>query len=337
MRAKQKDIAQRANVHISTVSLALSGSLKISYKTKQRILDIASDMGYKRDPNLDAFIQHRSKRTSTRSQLSVGFIVDEKAAASPEFQDFKRSLDQKSNELNIKTEFFTTNENARTTDRILDILNTRGITAILVYTQSELTGNRDKWNQFSVIKIDSLSFMTEFDAIAPNYRHASRFAVDKLKKRGCRRIGLAIESEYSSLCDHQQEMGYLIQTNTDEDLPQIPIFNWRTTLPIEQRNRKAAEWAATHQLDAIITDSRDLECFFETERFNLELASLRITDSSKQQGVLIDNVALCQESLNLIRTLVKLNQKGIPSVSSVRLLSPEWVDKSDSYLNFRYS
>lgn len=62
-----KDIAKRANVSYATVSRALSGSSEISEETKNRILDLANEMGY--TPNTIA------RGLVTKSTYTIGLIV----------------------------------------------------------------------------------------------------------------------------------------------------------------------------------------------------------------------------------------------------------------------
>jgi LacI family transcriptional regulator len=80
-----RDIAEKAGVSVSAVSLALRNSPKTSVKRREEIQRIAAEMGYRQDPRVAELMQHlrKSRRNRTRSQmailvpeLTVGFGVD---------------------------------------------------------------------------------------------------------------------------------------------------------------------------------------------------------------------------------------------------------------------
>ena len=62
-----KDVAGRAGLSVATVSLALSGSDKVSKSTRQRVEKLAREMGYR--PNLYA------RKLVTRRSRQIGLIV----------------------------------------------------------------------------------------------------------------------------------------------------------------------------------------------------------------------------------------------------------------------
>jgi len=67
MRVKIEDVAKRAGVSIATVSLALNGNEKVSAKTRERIVAIAGEMGYRPNP--------AAKRLAMRKSRQIGLVV----------------------------------------------------------------------------------------------------------------------------------------------------------------------------------------------------------------------------------------------------------------------
>ena len=67
MNVNLKDVASRAGLSVATVSLALSGSDKVSKSTRQRVEKLAREMGYR--PNLYA------RKLVTRRSRQIGLIV----------------------------------------------------------------------------------------------------------------------------------------------------------------------------------------------------------------------------------------------------------------------
>ena len=67
MRVKIEDVAQRADVSIATVSLALNGSDKVSERTRSRVQAIAREMGYRPNPS--------ARRLASRKSRQIGLVV----------------------------------------------------------------------------------------------------------------------------------------------------------------------------------------------------------------------------------------------------------------------
>jgi len=68
-----RDIAEKAGVSVSAVSLALRNSPKTSLKRRQEIQRIAKKMGYRQDPRVAELMQHlrKSRRNRSRSQMAI--------------------------------------------------------------------------------------------------------------------------------------------------------------------------------------------------------------------------------------------------------------------------
>src|SRR5580693_10677977 len=73
-RVTLRDIARRANVHVSTVSLALRDSPRLPDETRFRVQAMAREMGYVHDSVLDALLAYRdSARRRARPQV-LGYV-----------------------------------------------------------------------------------------------------------------------------------------------------------------------------------------------------------------------------------------------------------------------
>ena len=68
-----RDIAEKAGVSVSAVSLALRNSPKTSVKRRKEIQRIAQKMGYRQDPRVAELMQHlrKSRRNRTQSQMAI--------------------------------------------------------------------------------------------------------------------------------------------------------------------------------------------------------------------------------------------------------------------------
>ena len=67
MRVKIEDVAKRAGVSIATVSLALNGNEKVNEKTRDKVVAIAREMGYRPNP--------AAKSLAMRKSRQIGLVV----------------------------------------------------------------------------------------------------------------------------------------------------------------------------------------------------------------------------------------------------------------------
>lgn len=67
MRVKIEDVAKRAGVSIATVSLALNGNEKVNAKTRDKVVAIAREMGYRPNP--------AAKSLAMRKTRQIGLVV----------------------------------------------------------------------------------------------------------------------------------------------------------------------------------------------------------------------------------------------------------------------
>src|SRR5689334_12380435 len=74
-RTTQADVARRAGVHRTTVSLALKGHPRIPAATRKRIRRIADQLGYMPDPMLSSLVAYRSRNRPVAYRGSLAWLV----------------------------------------------------------------------------------------------------------------------------------------------------------------------------------------------------------------------------------------------------------------------
>ena len=72
-----RNIAEKAGVSVSAVSLALRNSPKTSLKRRQEIQRLAKKMGYRQDPRVAELMQHLRKSRRNRSPSQMAILVPE--------------------------------------------------------------------------------------------------------------------------------------------------------------------------------------------------------------------------------------------------------------------
>ena len=75
-RVTLADIARKAGVHVTTVSLALRNHPRLPVATRQRLCALADQMGYRPDPAMRALVSYRQKLRPPHSQLTLAYVTN---------------------------------------------------------------------------------------------------------------------------------------------------------------------------------------------------------------------------------------------------------------------
>src|SRR4051812_45510213 len=75
-RVTLRDIARAAGVHFSTVSLALRDHPRIPAETRERLRQLARELGYVADPLLASLSSYRSARRRVPFRSSLAWITN---------------------------------------------------------------------------------------------------------------------------------------------------------------------------------------------------------------------------------------------------------------------
>ena len=131
-----EDVARRAGVHRSTVSLALRNSPKIRPEVRTRLQQLAREMGYRQNPLVATLM--RARRTGqTVKHVSLAYITNypTRYGWRPQHHDrpdfFPGAL-KRAEELGYKLEHFWLAEPGMSPARMSDILSRRAITGVLI-------------------------------------------------------------------------------------------------------------------------------------------------------------------------------------------------------------
>ena len=153
-----KDIAEKAGVHQTTVSLALNNDRRISEKTRARIQKLAEEMGYIPDPLLSSLVAYRKKNSEMQYRETIALIFDTIGSFGFEdsfyLQTVCNSVIKRALELGYKVEVLRRGKDFSSVSMLDRVLKTRSIHGILfgdIYGE-DLEYTLD-WQQYSLVKI----------------------------------------------------------------------------------------------------------------------------------------------------------------------------------------
>lgn len=214
-RVTLRHIAQQANVHFSTVSLALRNDPQIPKATRERIQAIAKEMGYRPDAMLSALSDYRWSKTPPQHQGTLAWInnhFDKDYLNSIElYRSYYEGALARSDELGYKLEEFWLRQPGMTIPRFHSILKARNIEGILLPPQPRGTHELNlQWQDVSAVAFGESLELPRLDAIHPNLYRGVHTIMKELRACGYKRIGFMMDTGMDRRCEDCYMAAYWI-------------------------------------------------------------------------------------------------------------------------------
>lgn len=251
-RVTVRDIAKKANLHFTTVSLALRNSPRLKAETRTKIQKLAQAMGYRPDPMLAALNAYRQARQPVHYQAALAWIHNwpnpKNLYNCEEFNQYYRGACERAWERGYKVEEFWLQEPGMSIEKLHRILRARNIQGALLAPQPGA-------NQFLKLNYEVLSAVAFGYSMRPavlhlvtnHHVHTMNLLLDKIFELGYRRIGLSIPRDWSAKVEHAWQSSLLLFQAEHPELPVIPVF-WDN-----YENRALAAWVKKNRPDAVIS------------------------------------------------------------------------------------
>jgi LacI family transcriptional regulator len=340
------DVAVAVGVHPTTVSLALRSHPSIPLATRTRILNAVREIGYIRDPLLDAFNYHRCCMHTSKQSPSIAFVAD--ANSAPFFNGSSyhplvyEGVRAVADPQHLSLEIFNLGVNGLTPGRLNTILTSRGITGVLLSTFTLATKNIElDWDHFSTVKIESHHLLPQIDVVSNDQCQAARLCMRKLRQLGYRRIGLATALDDESRLQDNFSTGVLVE---QAELPESecvqPLLFKRAS--VAEVAARLAAWVRENNVDVIMTNWNEFfrEASWMTAegiRFptnpplhiprDVAFASLDApVDRPQVAGIVQNHRLVGMRAMEHLEVLVKTYQRGAPKNPSGTYVPGYWRD-----------
>jgi LacI family transcriptional regulator len=263
-RVTLADIAAKAGVHVTTVSLALRNHPRLPEATRQRIQALAKKMGYTPDPLLRALVAYRGRVIERRNTPTLAYVTNwatrwgwKRVTAHP---DFFAGAQAKAGELGYKLEHFWLGDEGMSQERLGQILFARGINGIIIASHGREMGDvlEFDWPNFSAVKIDYFPHRPMLHNVTNNQCDIARLAVHRVLQAGYRRIGFVMHRGWDHAVDHLWMAGFLCEQQQAPAEAHIPAHLFPEPEPVERwLNESTAE---------VVPDSEAFVAWFEKHR-----------------------------------------------------------------------
>jgi LacI family transcriptional regulator len=347
-RTTLADIARVADVHVTTVSLAMRNNPRIPEVTKARIRALAEKMGYVPDPMMRALISYRGQNKSRRNPPTLAYITNwktrwgwKKITAHPDFYD---GAESRARELGFTLDHFWLGEPNLTHERLSSIFRNRGITGLIIASHGFALGDALQldWSRFSAIKIDYYPHQPLLHNVTNNQCDIARLAFQHALEAGYRRIGFVMHRGWDYAVDHYWTAGFLCEQQHVPEDQRIPPYIFPGAQPREG-------WFNEYGMPGVV-DSADFQRWFDKYKPDILLskasfvmpalkvlkfkipkdvafADLFLDDTSGSiAGVRQNHRTVGELAVELLAGQLQHNKYGVPEIPTTTFVEGTWFD-----------
>ena len=323
-------IAARAGVHVTTVSLALRGSGKLPTATRERLCALAAEMGYTRDPALDALNAYRSNVRAHAYQATLAwfnhYAKREELLRVPSFRAYHEGMCARAKELGYTMEEFWLREPRLTSERLKKLLQARGIPGIILFPLEEPADLRPfAWDEFSAVCIGYTATSPQLHRVTNHQFRSALILLKNLRALGYRRIGLCLAEEYNRRTNLGPCSAYSAYDATLPPEERVPMLS-----PTRLDNREdVRQWIKQHRPQVVISQHFDmwdrcLECGLQVPD-DIGLAYFHINKGETLlSGIHQNDRAIGRAALDTVVAMLHRNEKGPPECPQHLLIDGAW-------------
>jgi DNA-binding LacI/PurR family transcriptional regulator len=347
-RVTLADIAKRAGVHVTSVSLALRNHPRLPEHTRQRIQALAREMGYAPDPFLRALVAYRGGMMPRRNTPTLAYVTNWNTRwgwkVVPAHQKFFAGAEAKANELGYQLEHFWLHETGLTQKRMGRVLYTRGINGLIIASHSRGMGDELQfdWQHFSAVKIDYFPHQPLLHNVTNSQSSIIRLAMRKVQAAGYRRMGFVMHRGWDHAVDHNWTAGFLCEQQhlprnarvPTHLFPELqPIARWfnETNASVQADLKPFEKWFNKHQPDVVLSKAAYVLPLFEKMGIkvprDVAFVNLFLDESDgKVAGVRQNHETVGALAVEILAGQLQHNKFGVPAIATTTFVEGTWFD-----------
>lgn len=330
-RVTQKDVAEVAGVHRTTVCLALRNHPGIPAETREKIRAIADRLGYAPDPMLTALANYRTRLRPQAFQGGLAWLVNSAGGyvwdRFPHYRDYYQGAVSRARHHGYNLETIDLNARGMSSRRMGAILRARNIQGVLLCPQPQASMvMRFPWENLSAVTFGYTLAEPRLHTVTASHHRNTVRCMRELRRRGYNRIGYA----FSELHDLRTDQNFLAAYLAEEmgysgRAPRVPVF----TDTYRRSSEKVVAWIKRHRPDAIITgeyEALDRLRVFE-DRIPDKLGIVCPTLPGKSRGlsgVFEDSIHMGEVAVDALVSAIQRGEKGVPEQPRYILVEGLW-------------
>ena len=347
-RVTLADVARKAGVHVTTVSLALRNHPRLPASTRERLQALAKEMDYTPDPFLRALVAYRGKVMPRRFPPTLAYVTNwnsrwgwKKVTAHP---DFFNGAQSKANELGFHLDHFWMREPGLTHGRLSRILDARGINGVIIAShQREVDVELHfDWTRFSAVKIDYFPHQPKLHNVTNNQCDIVRLAMQQVMAAGYKRIGFVMHRGWDHSVDHLWTAGFLCEQAGIAEKDRIPMLLFPEAEPIEAWMAESqshvvvpstmfARWFKKHRPEVIISKAdfvmHELKALGLRVPRDVCFVDVFLEDGNGvAAGVRQNHATVGELAVEILAGQLQHNKYGVPAIPTTTYVEGTWHD-----------
>lgn len=331
-RITLRDIADKADVHISTVSLALRNSPKLRAEMRERIQKIATELGYTPDAAMSALVAYRRGVQASSYQSTLAWLNNWPEPAHlrgvQTFNDYFLGASERAARFGYKLEEFFLHAPGMNPARMASILRARNIQGIIVPPQQSDGRKMDfDFTGFSAVSLGYSLRPAALHVVTNHQFLSATLLVNKLRSLGYHRIGLYLFGDWDKKVNHGYSTGF---TTAQATLPKkdrlAPLLSEKGLTPDAFR-----AWVMREKPDAVITQGIALELLDWLKPLGLRVPrDIGIVDLSahpdtpQMAGIYQNDPLIGATAVDFVIGMLQRNEHGLPGTIIYTLVDGVW-------------
>jgi len=329
-------VAEKAGVHVSTVSLCLRDHPSIPASTRQRIRKLARQMGYRQNPLVSALMASiHTRRVSSESPV-LGLIIESELRHffedTPYYCNLLDGSRNRAAQLGYTLENFYTEPGLSEARRLGRILHARNIRGVILAPVLRPGGK-------SLLPLEGLAcaalghslHQPDIHRVINNYGQSMLLAWSKLLARGYRRPGFVHILPTLERLRYDLLGPFLaIQTFHPECASIPPLLFPTETGQQEEHARELSRWFKRHRPDVLISPPWLLLPLLETLGGHIrvpEETGVILMNTEPGWAQVRDNAELVGSgAVDMVVAQIHRNETGIPDHPKTMSINASWVD-----------
>ncbi|WP_309400939.1 LacI family DNA-binding transcriptional regulator [Cerasicoccus maritimus] len=324
-RVTIREIAEKAGIHFTTVSLALRNSPRLKQSTRDRVQKLAKEMGYTPDPMLASLNAYRQTKRPVQYQAAIAWIHNwprpESLYGSGEFHQYFLGAVDRAKQRGYQIEEFWIREPEMSINKLHRILRARNIQGALIAPQPRHGAYLDlKYSELSAVTFGNSMQPPVLDLVTNHQSHTINRILQHVLSLGYRRIGLCVPDDWNAKVENAWNNGMIILHSEQPDLPYIPPHWERWDI---EETEGLQTWVEKERPDVIISHHN---VYQRLRKMGLNIpedigfiSPFLIRQNEEISGIYQNDFLIGQKGVDMVIGMLQRNEVGLPE-SPVRVL-----------------
>jgi len=336
-RPTLKDVAREAGYHITTISLALREHSSIPKETRVRIQEVATRLGYQRNPVFYALSRFREQGCVRGPAPRIAYLENFGAGSGrtrlPPLQAILDGARRQAELLGYQLEPLAVGEDDHDSHSLTQYLREQQITGVVLGVFlpgfAEIALN---WDDYAVAKIHSRHTEPEATTVGNDQLREVRLAFRRLSALGYQRIGLAIGRSDEDACGHRHTAGYLMEEASLPPERRVPPLLFPYNSDSVSLGGMIARWVRRHNVDVVLCNWGSIQTLLESEGLKVPTdvacacLCLCAPDQPGLAGVRPNLQLIGERAVSIVVAQLKTTERGVPENASSLYVQSVWED-----------